>query len=318
MKRRLEPVDLMVAIGVLATVMGGYGLYFATSGALQAAAPTEVFASASGADMMAAREWVQPALGRAIVDVAVIDRDVARQTIRAVRELNRASLTDQWLQRSPFGYLDRIQGYAAAVEADHAARVQIFMGRSIVNFTGRGIRSGVLSSGQIDGLYNRDMIGTVLATGQRMDEAFQEQWQGSLGQMIVANGQEYLKFADQSQGRVGRSIVSLAMVQDESRTMMEGAQEQLALVAVASIHGEQMADRFARLASAEFGFARPTAPLAQPRSWPEMPIGVMVAASTALFGLFFAGIFVATGRSERPRMELREEREVDTAYRKTA
>jgi hypothetical protein len=49
----------------------------------------------------------------------------------------------QSIQGGPFAFvMDR----AATVPQEHDARVQTVMGRTIVNFTQRGIRSGVLSA----------------------------------------------------------------------------------------------------------------------------------------------------------------------------
>lgn len=47
---------------------------------------------------------------------------------------------------------------AATVPADHVAWVQYVMGPAIVNFTARGIRSGVLSADQYLSEYNTNMI----------------------------------------------------------------------------------------------------------------------------------------------------------------
>jgi len=229
----------------------------------------------------------------------------------------RPQSVKEWLKALPFGYVDQIRAYAGSVETDHAVRVQLVMGRTVTNFTARGVRSGTLSPATIDGEYNRTMITLAESTGRRMDEAFQTAWQSHLGGTILAAAQDYLHFAGLSQGRVGRSIVGLVLVQDANRLRIGGMQEQLASVALASLHTEQIADRLARLAAAELG-AKPAAyPLTQPRAWPEVPMGVLFAASAALVGLFFLGILAPARRSE-PRTALREEERPEEAYRKTA
>jgi hypothetical protein len=318
MKRRLEPVDLMVAVGVLATVIGGYCLFLATSGALQAAVP-ESTTIARTSSIMDAMDWVQPALGQAIVDNALMEREAARMTTQAVRELNRASMGDQRIHASPFGYVDQIAAHGAAVEADHAARVQFVMGRSILVFTSRGVRTGILSPDLMGGQYNRLMIAFTEATEHQMNDAFQDTRQAHLGRMIVAGGQDYLTYSGLSQERLGRTIVNLARVQDVYQSMMEDMQGQLAAVALASIHTEQIADRFARLAAADITTKGSSVPLARPRSWPEVPLGFLFAASAALIGIFLAGLFTPAGRPEEEMgMAERKMEKAGEAYRKTA
>lgn len=316
MKRHLEPVDLMVAVGVLATVIGAYALFWATSGALQAALPEPV-AMTPETGIMDAIAWVQPTLGQAIVDDAVMQREASWTTTKAVRKLNQATMADHWLQASPFGYVDQIGAYAAAVEAGHAARVQFVMGRAITNFTARGVRSGVLSPSTIDGEYNRTMIALAESRGRQIDKAFQDGWQSSLGRTILAAGQDYLQFSGLSQGRVGQSVVGLVLVQDTYHSRINGMQEQLASVALASIQAEQITNWFARRASANLGATRTGYPLTEPKSWPDVPLGILFAASAALIGIFFVGISVPTGWSKM-RTKLPEEVEVQESYRKSA
>jgi hypothetical protein len=58
MRRTLEPIDLMVVIGVCANVLGGSFLFMSTSGAFEVAAPPVV-----AVETVSEREWVQPVLG---------------------------------------------------------------------------------------------------------------------------------------------------------------------------------------------------------------------------------------------------------------
>ena len=63
MERNLEPVDLMVVVGVFATLLGGSLLFMATSGPFQTQTPEAASVNRSP-DIMDAMQWIQPALGR--------------------------------------------------------------------------------------------------------------------------------------------------------------------------------------------------------------------------------------------------------------
>lgn len=307
MKRTLEPVDVMVGIGLCATIAAGYLLFMSTNGTLGAATLESIsqlsMGSTGGAShLMDGMFWVQPALGQAIVEDYLLSRDASSRTATAVEALNRATMTDHYLKTSPLGYLDQIKASAAAGESDHGARVQFVMGRAIVNFTARGIRTGVLSPapdlGKDYGEYNRRMIGIVEAAGKKMDEVFQNHHQTALGHAIMMATRDHLEFLVQSQQRMGSAIVRVAKIQSEYRDAMAGLQEQLAAAALASIHTEEIADRFDRLASAErSGQSQPVA-FSEPRSWPETPIGVLFAASLALIGVFCVGLLTPSAEGE--------------------
>src|SRR5579885_2053745 len=157
MKRRLELVDLMVAVGVVATLGSAYVMYMGASGMLQTGVPGEMPMMRS-TGIAAAMEWVQPALGHAIVDEAITEREAERDMTQAVRHLNHVTVADLRLRASPIGHVDQIVDYAASVEAGQSARVQFVLGRFVTGFTARGVRSGVLSAHRLDGVYNRSMI----------------------------------------------------------------------------------------------------------------------------------------------------------------
>lgn len=327
MRRTLEPVDLMVGIGLCATIAAGYLLFMATNGTLGAAMPELESQFSMGdpgrtAQFMDGMFWVQPALGQAIVEDSLLSRDTSSRTATAVEALNRVTMTEHELNTSPLGYLDQVKAAAATTESEHMARVQFVMGRAIVNVTARGIRTGALSSasglGKDYGEYNRRMIGVVEAAGKKMDDVFQHHHQTGLGQAIMMATRDHVEFLAQSQQRVGAAIVRVAKIQDEYRTTMAALQEQIAAAALASIHTEEIADRFDRLASAErSGQPQPIA-FSEPRSWPETPVGVLFVASLALIGVFCAGILAsaAEGQAEAAGESTREM--PGKVYRRTA
>src|SRR5437867_12976457 len=103
----------MVVVGICATVLAGYLLYLATNVASGAGAATPVSVSmGQTADIMDAMDWVQPALGQAIVDDYLLGREVSTQNIAAAAEFNRATMIGHRLQNSPFGHFQGIRTHA--------------------------------------------------------------------------------------------------------------------------------------------------------------------------------------------------------------
>ena len=319
MTRRLEPIDLMVAVGVFATVLGGYFLFMAANGTLEAGQPQLATVEQTTAEIgpMAAMEWVQPALGQALVQNFLLDRTIMADIEAAAKELNRVSLMAQHVQDVASMSMDDLSARMMELDADHAARVQYVLGRSNFDFTQRGVRAGLLSPMLIDGPYNQRMITLAQARAQQMDAAYQESRQPMLGRMIVAvaqAAQETMRFVERIQDSLGRAIVRIASLQEESQAKAEG-QTQLALLIVASIHTEEVAGRFDSLVKAETSTQPVSTVLSEPRTWPEIPTGLLVAGSIGLIGLFWGLIMRSTRPEELPTMA---EVSSEPVYRKTA
>lgn len=320
MRRTLEPVDLMVVIGLCATLVGGYAVFISANGTLEAAAPgPEMVSLNHSTGIMDGMEWVQPALGQAIVESYLIERDAAENLATAVSEFNRATVTQHWLTSDPFRHIAAIRSHAAEVAADQAGRIQGVMGRAIVNFTRRGVRSGVLSAAQDESEFNKRMIRQTQAMGARMEEEFQNGWQPYLGQLIMTSSRQRARAVERAQEHVGAAVVQVTKVQadyDTARTLNQG---QLASAAIAAIRTELRADLFARLDAAEPLARRTVLPVTEPRSWPEIPVGYWFAASLGLIGLFLAGLWLPSGEPERGVAvgEIQPE-PAQQVYRKTA
>ncbi len=317
MRRTLEPVDLMVVIGLCATLLGGYAVFISANGTLEAAGPETVSLNHS-TGIMAGMEWVQPALGQAIVEGYLLDRAAAENLSTAVSDLNRATMTQHWLSTDRFRHINAIRSHAAAVAADEAGRIQAVMGRAIVNFTQRGVRSGVLSPAQHESEFNKRMIRRTQAMGARMDEEFQSGWQPYLGQLIMTASRHRAGAVERTQEQIGAAVVQVAKVQtgyDEARAVNQG---QIASAAIAAIRTELRADLFAQLDAAEPLARRTGVPVTEPRSWPEIPVGYLFAASIGLIGLFLAGLLLPSAERERGVVVGEIRPEPTQAYRKTA
>ncbi len=307
MKREFEPIDFIVAIGACITVLAAYFLFLSANGSVSVASSQDSTVGTTSADVM---DWVQPVLGQAIVDDLLIGREASQRIAEAARTLNRNTLAAQSLQASRIGFPAELKRLASASTEDHAARVQFVMGHSVVNFTARGIRAGVLSPEALDSPYNRRMIENTKSAGSMMDEAFQRNYQANLGNLIVATVQNLDRFAGQVQERVGQSVVLARTTQARYERLLGDVQEQLAAATMAAFLAEQAPLRVA---------TGPSLPLSQPRSWPEIPVAVLLAFSGIFVGIFCAVLWMSrTVAVPSIEEELRLAPEGERVYRKTA
>jgi hypothetical protein len=316
MERRIEAVDMMAAVGVFATIVGGAFLFMATNAEWTSKlsdTATEQMASLGGST--AAMQWVQPALGQALVENYLLDRAAIVDMNAAAKELNHVALMSHYRENgvdpSFAGMTDRI----AEIDADHASRVQYVMGRAIVLFTARGIRSGELTPMSIDGAYNKRMIALTEDRGQQLEMAYQDSREPLIGRMIVTAAYEATQADEQIQNRLGQAIIRIATLQEDHQAK-GNAQAQLGLVALASLHAEQVADRFESLASAERSLQPTSATVfVGPSAWPDMSVGLLMAGCIGLIGLFCVGLMLPGSKpDEQPVLR---DVPAEPVYRKT-
>src|SRR5262245_26509499 len=169
MSHRYNTIDIIVGVGMCAIVFGAFLVFFAANGTYQVATP-QIITIEQPSDIQLGMTLLQPALGQAIVDQALFERQTNQAMPQSASEWNRATLAQQEFQSLPGGPLGAVMRQAATVPADHMARVQYVMGRAIVNFTARGVRTGVLSADQNLSDYNTNMIRLTEARGQHLDQ----------------------------------------------------------------------------------------------------------------------------------------------------
>ena len=181
MRRNLEPVDLMVAVGAFATLLGGALLFMAVSGPFEATSQ-ETVSVARTHGIMDAMQWIQPALGQGIVDDYLLRTKASEEMARAAMALNQSVMTASQLPASPFGSREQAVAWAASMESDHDARVQFVLGRLIANYTARGVRTGILSPAEPEDDYNNRKIRIAEATERRMPSGAigRKTWAGRL------------------------------------------------------------------------------------------------------------------------------------------
>lgn len=297
MSYRYNTTDIIVGVGMCAIVFGALLFFVAANGTYQVAIPQPgLLEEPAGIDV--GMSWLQPALGQAIVDQVIFERRANQVIAQSASEWNRATLAHHEFQSLSGGPFGAIMRQAATVPADHMARVQGVMGRAIVNFTQRGIRSGALSADQYLSDYNSGMIRATEARGQRLDQNFASTWQATLGRGIVEAVQSYATKAGAIQERMGTALFHLTQAQRSSEEERAAQQEQFASLIVADIRTEALADRLTLLAAIQ-SFPEDTAvAFTEPASWPEIPMGYLMVAGFMLAAVFFGGLSLSARSRE--------------------
>lgn len=294
MPYRFNSVDILVGVGLCAIVFGAMILVIATSGAFLVSGPQpgafpETFPSTEAA-------WLQPALGRAIVERAILQQRTDQITASATAEWNQAMMAHRSLEAVPGGPLAFVMDRGGSVPKEHDARIQTVMGRSVVNFTQRGIRSGVLSADLYLSDYNQGMIAATETRGRRMHEEFVSSWQSVLGRWIVDVSREHLRRVAEVQEQLGSAIVHMT----QAKMGLEGAwaanQYQLGSL-MAAVDRTTPMDEGAVLASADGTRPEGSASMGW-RFIPDIAIGYLIAAAMVLCGVFFGGLVLSAASRE--------------------
>lgn len=302
MSYKYTTIDVIVGVGMCAIVFGALLFFFAATGTFQVTPASYTPEQPTG--ILAGMAMLQPALGQAIVERALLERRTNQGMAETAAEWNRATLAQHNLQSLPGGPFEMVLRDAATVPDNHAARVQLVMGREIVNFTKRGVRSEMLSADHYLSGYNDRMIHRAEARGQRLDREFASTWQATLGRNIIDAAQNYRRLSASIQERLGRAILDMTYLQTTLEERRAENQSQLASLMVAAIRTEALADRLARLDAAE---PRPTQTVTvvasqDTASLPQIPMGVLIAAAVGLAAVFFGGLTMAGTIRERKAM----------------
>jgi hypothetical protein len=186
---------------------------------------------------------------------------------------------------------------ALTVPQEHAARVQAVTGRAIVNFTQRGIRSGVLSADLYLSDYNQSMIAAAEGRARRMHDEFSSTWQAVLGRWIVEVSREHMRRTAEVQEQLGAAIVHVT----QARMGLEGAwaanQYQLGSLMAAADRMPMIGDHEAAMASGDTVRPEAAASMRLPLIL-DVPAGYLLAAAMVLCGVFFGGLLVSAAARE--------------------
>ncbi len=299
MSYRYTGFDIIIGVGLCAIVFGALLFFVATTGmflvhssqsALEEGLPT----TESG--------WLQPALGQAIVQRALLQVRTDQVTASAMSEWHQAMQSHRSLQALSAHPFDFVKQRALDLPQDHSARVQTVMGRSIVNFTQRGTRSGVLSADVYVSDYNRGMIDATENRGRRMHEEFANAWQPMLGKWIVDASRNHIQRTAGVQEQLGAAILHMT----QARTALEEAwsanQHQLGSLMAALDRTGGMNERMMQAAALDSAQTNTNTASAAMRAIPDVPIGYLAAAAVTLCSIFFGSVLLSAASREAKAM----------------
>jgi hypothetical protein len=313
MKQSFEAVDIMVAVGFCATILGGFLLFAASSGMVGMPSGEAATSAQSFSEM----GLVEPALGEAIVDSTLLDLSTGKEMMAAATDLNRITMLSYGLDGTPESIVASTKAWDANVEAANAARAELVKGRAIVNFTRRGIAHGLVTADQYINAYNDRMIEQADMAGYRIVDSFAATREANLGEAIVGAAVAHNRAADQVQEGIGAAVVRVTHAQASYAEANGAIQEQTAALFNAAVRAELQSDQFTQLAQAPASSAPPPA-AGVSKSWPEISTGHVIGAAVSLMGVLIAGLFMASRRVLEERMPDAGFERMEPVYRKTA
>ncbi|MBK9949607.1 MAG: hypothetical protein IPP12_20855 [Nitrospira sp.] len=300
MSYRYNTIDIIVGVGMCAILFGALLLFLAVNGTYQAVLlnPPAVEQSSN---MDNGRGFLQPALGQAIVDQVLMERQTNQALAQSVIEWNRVTMAYRDWQSGSSGWLRTVINQGVTVPAAHLARIQGVMGQGIVNFTKRGVRNGLLSADQYGTVYNMKMIGAIEAQGQHLHNDFASTWQTILGRRIVEASQHDWFHESAIQERLGSTAVQVARAQMNAEKGHAAQQEQLASLIVAAVRNEGITDHPMQptvVAAPAVLSENIVMTSTDPTPWPEITTGYLIVASVLLATVFLAGLSMAAQSRE--------------------
>ena len=295
MGRKYDLVDVMAAIGLVATLFGGYLLVTAADGFWQAPIAPTMQATIVASDPSAGMQYLQPVLGQAIVQDLLLDREAGSALSASAMELNRAVSESELMSTTLLSPLVLAELHAFGQEADHHARMQYVMGKAVVNQTRRGISSGILSADQYAGDFNTNLIRTAELSGQRMHDQFEATRQATIGRSIVDAIQDEDRMTSAVQERIGRAVVQVTQAQENYAEAKADRQIQLASATVAAMRTDALMDRLALLENMS---AERTVVANHRSASADVSRGSLILACVGLIALFVGGLAFSSRKGE--------------------
>ncbi len=295
MGRKYDLIDVVVAIGLVATLFGGYLLVTAADGFWQAPGSSTMSRAIAGTEPFTGMQYLQPVLGQAIVQDLLLERDAGAALSASAMELNRAVGESERMSTTLLSPLVLAELRAFGQEADHQARMQYVMGKAVVNQTRRGIATGILSADQYVSEFNTTLIRTAELTGQRMHDQFEATRQAAIGRSIVEAIQEEDQMNATAQERVGRAVVQVTQAQENYAEAKAERQIQLASATVAAVRTDALMDRLALLEDIS---AERTIIAHHRTASADVSRGFLILACVGLIALFMGGLAFSSRKGE--------------------
>ncbi len=247
MKPRVDPLDVIVAVGMFATIVGGLFLVVASYGSWGAPPPPK---TDNPMTVMSVMRSLQTSIGEGIVEVAKLNYGFSNSLDRVTASQAHASRNLDALNKKP-PISEVVQSRFVQAQAEHDGRLQYLMGKSIVTLTGQGVRSGVLTANTLNGPVNDRIIKTAAKYGALGQERFNGQSQAVLGRWIVQESSSRQRLHALLQERMGEAIVQKTSIEHTYGATNSGLQNQLQALTAAAIRSETPGMRLALLPSSE-------------------------------------------------------------------
>jgi hypothetical protein len=252
MKPRVEPLDVIVAVGMFATIVGGLFLVVASYGSWGVPPPSKADNPITAVSVMRS---LQTGMGEGIVEVAKLDNAFKNSTDRVTASLTHTSRNlDAFNKKAPIPEI--VQSRFAQAKAEHEGQLQYLMGKSIVTLTGQGVRAGVLTVNTLDGPVNDRIIETAQRYGALGQGRFNGESQGLIGRWITEESQSRQRFHAHLQERMGEAIVQKASMEQAYGMTNSDLQIQLHALTAAANRLETPGVRLAQLPQSEQDFPR--------------------------------------------------------------
>lgn len=232
MKPRMDSLDVIVAVGMFATMVGGLLLVLASYGGVPSF-PPKIDAPLTASRVM---EGLQTAMGENILEMAKVNHEVQPAMERVTQSLNASTAALQAFYQRP-GIAETVQARFEQAQAGFEGQLQYLMGTSIVTLTGQGIRAGVLSAQDLGHPINQRIIDTAKRYGALGEDRFKNR-QAVLGQWISEESQSRQRYHAHLQERTGQAIVQMASMEHAYRTATSDLQKQFHALTAAAIRAE--------------------------------------------------------------------------------
>jgi len=250
MKPRVDALDVIVAVGMFATIVGGLFLVAASYGSWGLTPPSNADTPMTAMSVMGS---LQTSMGEGIVERGKMDYAFNTATDRVTATLIHTSRNlGAFNRKAPI--VEVVQTRFAQAKAEHEGQLQYLMGKSIVTLTGQGVRAGVLTANTLNGPVNDRIIKTAQRYGTLGHNRFNGQSQALLGQWISEESQSRQRLHALLQERMGQVLVQKASMEHAYGATNSGLQIQLAALTSAAIRSEPPGVGLAQLPQSEQAF----------------------------------------------------------------
>ena len=171
MNRTFTSTGLLTFAGMMATLVGIFLCMLFLFAPITFGAATADTLINSSPDLQLSMRWIQPILGQAIVESALMKEQYKSELVDAARIRSRMQL--------------QALDHASTLKTDHAALVQWVIGRLIVELTRHRIESGLQAADRPRDDANQRIMAIAQQAGHEFDKILRTERQVGLGQDIA-------------------------------------------------------------------------------------------------------------------------------------